>query len=134
VDTNPELRSRVVLAILLGGDVEVPIGKVTGGSFEHLPLCTSPGEAGCVIASSSFPGTPPLNSMFGRPGQGMSLNTDRQAPTSGTEVACVNPAAIHGGTADLDSIFSTEDNVGSGLDTPVQETSFTTPWVTYPGL
>jgi hypothetical protein len=132
VDTNPGLRSRMVLAILLGGDVEVPAGKITGGSFGHIPLCTSYGEASCVIAYSSFPGTPPQGSMFGRPGQGMSLNTN-PTDTPDMEVACVNPAAIGGGTADLDPIFPTPISGGSGGSTPVQA-AFTTPWVTYPGL
>lgn len=87
VDGDPGLRSRMVLAILLGGNVEVPAGKVTGGSFRNIPLCTSPGQAGCVIAYSSFPGTPPAGSMFGRPGQGISLSIGQTA-TSGLQVAC----------------------------------------------
>jgi hypothetical protein len=133
VDTNPGLRSRMVLAILLGGDVEVPAGKITGSSFGHIPLCTSYDEASCVIAYSSFPGSPPQDSMFGRPGQGMSLNTEPTA-TSDMEVACVNPASIGGGTADLDPIFPTATSGGSGGSSPVQGSASTTPWVTYPGL
>jgi hypothetical protein len=76
--------------------------------------------------------------MFGRPGQGMSLNTGQTA-TSGVEVACVNPAAIGSSTADLDPIFSTEASSDSGPSDsgpgdPVQVAAFTTPWVAYPGL
>ncbi len=133
VDTSPGLRSRMVLAILLGGNVMVPDGKVTGGSFRHIPLCSSRGEAGCVIAYSTFPGTPPSNSMFGRPGQGMSLNTGQTA-TSGVEVACVNPAAVGGGTADLSPIFSTDTSAGDDVGIVGPGTAFKTPWVTYPGL
>jgi Protein of unknown function (DUF3089) len=132
VDNNPGLRSRMVLAILLGGNVEVPDGRVTGGTFRHIPLCTSPGEAGCIIAYSSFPGIPPPDSMFGRPGQGMSLTTGQTA-TSGVEVACVNPAAIGGGTADLSPILPTQPT-GGPAGNVVQETALTPPWVTYPGL
>jgi hypothetical protein len=58
--------------------------------------------------------------VFGRPGQGVSLQSGQTA-TEGLQVACVNPAAIGGGTAGLVPYFS--------ADPPV-----TTPWVTYPGL
>jgi hypothetical protein len=133
LDGNPGLRRRLVLAILLGGNVEVPARKLTGGSFRHIPLCITPGQAGCVIAYSSFPGTPPAGSMFGRPGQGISLSIGQTA-TSGLQVACVNPAAIGGGAADLDPIFSTQTNASSGQVGTVQETAVTTPWVAYPGL
>jgi hypothetical protein len=133
VDTDPGLRSRMVLAILLGGNVEAPAGKVTGGTFSNIPLCTAPGEAGCVIAYSSFPGTPPADSMFGRPGQGISL-TSGQPDSASMEVACVNPAAIGGGGAGLDPVFSTEASIGVSAVNPVQQAAVTTPWVAYPGL
>jgi hypothetical protein len=120
VDNNPALRSRLVLAIILGGNVVVPNGAVEGGSFSHIPVCTSMGEAGCVIAYSSFPGEPPATSLFGRPGQGVSL-LSAQTATSGVHVVCVNPAAIGGGTAVLDPFFPTEGRMA-------------TPWVEYPRL
>jgi hypothetical protein len=71
--------------------------------------------------------------MFGRPGQGISLSIGQTA-TSGMQVACVNPAAIGGGTADLDPIFSTQTSTSSGPADTAQETAVTTPWVAYPGL
>lgn len=73
VDTNPAVRSRLVLAIILGGNVEVPPGKLVGGTFRHILVCGRAGQAGCVIAYSSFPSTPPVGALFGRPGQGVSL-------------------------------------------------------------
>ena len=33
VDKNPALRSRLVLAMILGGNVEVPTGRLSGGAF-----------------------------------------------------------------------------------------------------
>ncbi len=120
VDPDPALRARTVVAILAGGNVTVPIGKTVGATFRHLPLCTARAETGCVIAYSSFPAQPPADSVFGRPGQGVSLQSGQTA-TEGLQVACVNPAAIGGGTAGLVPYFS--------ADPPV-----TTPWVTYPGL
>ena len=67
VDANPALRRRLVLAIILGANVVVANGSLRGGSFSHIPLCSSLGEAGCVIAYSSFPAQPPAASLFGRP-------------------------------------------------------------------
>jgi DUF3089 family protein len=123
VDPDPALRARTVVAILAGGNVTVPIGKTVGATFRHLPLCTAPAETGCVIAYSSFPSQPPAGSLFGRPGQGVSLQSGQTA-TEGLQVACVNPAAIGGGlgvAADLVPYFPASPPV-------------TTPWVTYPGL
>jgi hypothetical protein len=120
VDNNSALRSRLVLAIIPGGNVVVPNGSPEGGSFSHIPVCTSKGEAGCVIAYSTFPGEPPATSLFGRPGAGVSLLTGQTA-TTGVHVVCVNPAAMGGGNAVLDPFFPTE-----GL--------MATPWVEYPRL
>jgi hypothetical protein len=120
VDPDPALRARTIVAILAGGNVTVPIGKTVGATFQHLPLCTAQAETGCVIAYSSFPAQPPADSLFGRPGQGVSLQSGQTA-TQGVQVACVNPAAIGGGTADLVPYFPATPPV-------------TTPWVTYPDL
>jgi len=120
VDGNAAVRRRLVLAIILGGDVEVRTGSLTGGSFNQIPVCSRPGESGCVIAYSSFPGKPPASSLFGRPGQGVALQSDEEA-TKGVQVVCVNPAAIGGGSADLDAYFPSEG-------------AAPTPWVEFPGL
>lgn len=126
VDPNPALRARTVLAILAGGNVTVPTGKTVGATFRHLPLCTASGQAGCVIAYSSFPSEPPADADFGRPGQGVSLQSGQTAAT-GVQVGCVNPAAPAGGTAGLDPYFLR--SASAPPPPPV-----TTPWVTYPGL
>ncbi len=126
VDDDAGLRARMVSAIIAGGNVAVPTGKVVGGTFQHLPLCTSADETGCVIAYSSFPGEPPADSLFGRPGQGVSLQSDQTA-TAGLQVACVNPASLAGGTAPLAPWFLT------ATSTPPPP-PVTTPWVTYPDL
>lgn len=126
VDPNPALRTRTVVAILPGGNVTVPAGKPVGATFRHLPVCTSARQAGCVIAYSSFPAQPPKNSLFGRPGQGVSLQSGQRA-SKGLRVACVNPAALGGGTAGLNPYFVT-------LTAKPPPPPVTTPWVTYPGL
>jgi hypothetical protein len=126
IDQNPELRSQMVSAIILGGNVEVPTGKTVGGSFRHIPACRSATETGCVIAYSSFSVTPPADSQFGRPGQGVSLQSNQTA-TTGLQVLCTNPAALGGGSAVLQDRFPvTRKKV---LGSPI-----TTPWVAYPGL
>jgi Protein of unknown function (DUF3089) len=119
VDDNPVLRSRLVLAIILGGNVEVPPDKLVGGTFQHIPACSQAGQAGCVIAYSSFPSAPPVGALFGRPGQGVSLQSGQTA-TTGLQVVCVNPAALPGGQAALGSVFPSLGAVS-------------TPWVAYPG-
>jgi hypothetical protein len=70
------------LAIIPGFDLLVPQGKLVGGTFKKTPLCSRPGETGCVIAYSSFRenNVPPEGAMFGFSEQ------------PGMTVACVNPA------------------------------------------
>jgi hypothetical protein len=120
VDGDAALRGRMVMAVILGGNVQVRTGSDIGGSFKHIPVCTSPGEDHCVVAYSSFPSTPPAGSLFGRPGQGVSLQSGQTA-SSGMQVACVNPAAIGGGSAVLDSYFAAQG-------------AASTLWLEYPGL
>jgi hypothetical protein len=120
VDNDPALRSKLVLAIILGGDVEVRTGSLEGGSFKHITACSWPKESGCVIAYSSFPGEPPASALFGRPGQGVALQSG-QVTRNGRQVLCVDPADFAGGPADLDSFFPSEGAVA-------------TPWVEFPAL
>jgi hypothetical protein len=67
VDTNPEVRKRLVSAFLIGGNVTVPVGKTVGGDFANIPACQSATQTGCVVAYSSFDTTPPAGAVFGRP-------------------------------------------------------------------
>jgi hypothetical protein len=126
VDNFPSLRSRVVSAILLGGNVEVPTGRLVGGSFQHIPLCQTSGETGCVIAYSSFPSQPPSDSNFGIPGQGVSLQSG-QTTATGLSVGCVNPVNLSGAQSNLSPWF-----LNSGDSSFVKNLS--TSWMTYPDL
>ena len=56
IDGKP-MQSRLVSALLLGGDVPVPKGKDVGGAFQHIPLCRAVRQTGCVLAYSSFRAT-----------------------------------------------------------------------------
>lgn len=82
IENNPAVAARMKLALLPGFSVLVPQGKLVGGTFKRTPLCSGPGETGCVIAYSSFreKNVPPAGAMFGV--------TDQPGMT----VACVNPA------------------------------------------
>ncbi len=124
IDPDPSVRRLLVSALLLGGNVTVPVGGVVGGSFDHVPACTSAGQTGCVVAYSSFDTAPPADSLFGRVGAGLGDRSGvAAAAPSGTQVLCTNPAALAGGTAHLDPYFPTDR----------LRTTVTTPWVTYPG-
>jgi Protein of unknown function (DUF3089) len=89
----PSVLRRLLVAILVGGNLQVPSGKVTGATFTKVPLCTSATEIGCAIAFPSYSSQPPADSVFGRPGQGVSLQSGQTA-TAGQQVACVNPAGL----------------------------------------
>ena len=134
LDHEPAVLRRLLVAILVGGNLQVPAGKTVGATFTAVPLCTASTQMGCAIAFSSYPSQPPSDSVFGRPGQGTSLQSGQTA-TTGQQVACVNPAALTGGPADLDPYLLTATQttrfpIDSGrLTEPVS-----TPWVTYPGL
>ena len=126
IDPNPVLRQRVVSAIILGGNVQVRTGGDVGGSFEHIPACRSDRQTGCVIAYSSFPGEPPADSEFGRPGTGVSLQSG-QTTSTGQQVLCTNPVNLAGGVGVLDSYFPTTAATGA-------RTAVTTPFVEYSNL
>ena len=130
VDNQPSIRRRLVSALLLGGNVTVPVGRRVGRSFAHIPACAKTRETGCVVAYSSFDTTPPPNTLFGRVGAGL----NPFAPGAGAtrlQVLCVNPASPSGGRAALLPYF-----VSAGLPTlhshgkPLRPPS--TPWVSYP--
>jgi Protein of unknown function (DUF3089) len=128
LDHQPQVLRRLLVAILVGGNLQVPAGKTIGATFTNVPLCTSATQTGCAIAFSSYASQPPADSVFGRPGQGTSLQAQETAK-AGQQVACVNPAALGGGTGDLDPYLLTAAQIDGGLKAPVH-----TPWVTYPGL
>jgi hypothetical protein len=126
IDPNPRLRARMVSAILLGGNVTVPVGRDVGGSFDHIPTCRAATETGCVIAYSSFGTAPPADSLFGRPGTGVSALSNQTA-TAGLQVACVNPATFSNTAGALLPYFLS-------ATAPVPGVHVGTPWVSFPGL
>ncbi|WP_334142526.1 DUF3089 domain-containing protein [Rhabdothermincola sp.] len=121
IDPNPDLRSLLVAAYLIGSTVRVPDGADVGGDFANIPLCRSQDQIGCVVSYASFRSTspPPANSFFGRVRGGDGV------------AACVNPAAPAGGRASLTPYFATGDWVLPGAGAA---RAITTPFVTLPDL
>ena len=127
VDRKPGVRKRLVGAYLYGGNVEVKEGKLVGGDFRHIPGCEAPKQTGCVVAYSTFNAPVPADSPFGR------------AAAANRDVLCVNPAALGGGSATLDTIFpsapfapgTTIGIASQGVGT--SQPSVSTPWVEFKG-
>jgi hypothetical protein len=126
VDPSPSLRKRMVSAILLGGNVQVPVGRTVGGTFRNIPTCGSANQTGCVIAYSTFGSTPPANSLFGRAGRGVSLLSG-QATSASQQVACVNPVTFSVPAGRLQPFFRSATAQSTGV-------RVLTPWVSFPGL
>jgi hypothetical protein len=129
IDDNPAVRSRLVSAILLGGNVTVPVGRDVGGDFQHIPVCRLNTQTGCVIAYSSFLDPPPANSLFGRSNAGLGAAS---AAGQKLQVVCVNPAAPAGGGALLQSYFPTLKFPGPLGAVSGAVPTAPTPWVAYP--
>lgn len=126
IDPVPALRKRLLVAILAGGNLQVPTDKTVGATFRHVPLCTKTGETGCAIAWSSFPSEPPADSPFGRPGKGVSVQAG-ETKSKGQQVACTNPAALGGGSGTLEPYFVRQQ---AATLKPAPSTL----WVTFPDL
>ena len=129
VDGKPAVRKRLVSALLLGGNVTVKRGTRIGGDFAHIPGCRSATETGCVVAYSSFEGTPPVNSLFGRVGSGINPYAHRGKDGHGLGV---NPAALAGGRGALLPYFFSSTIGGMKARGPAL-TPPTTPWVAFAG-
>lgn len=123
IDDRAAARKRLVSAILLGGNVQVPIGKDVGGSFKHISACRSNTQVGCVVAYSSFVTPPPSNALFGR----VSGSTTNQ-------VLCTNPAALAGGSGPVTPYAHTKVFPGPLGPFVKPVPSAPTPWVSYPKL
>jgi DUF3089 family protein len=137
IERHPSQLRRLVSAILLGGNVIVPKGRDAGGSFDKVPACRSRTQTGCVIAYSTFDETPPANSVFGRATGLVPLFGGPSGKRY--EVLCTNPAALRGGSAELDPVFPTEPFApGTTIGLATQATGITlpsagTPWASAPG-
>lgn len=83
IDDDPALRARLLSAIVLGWSVTTLPGRPDGGTFAHVPACTSSEQSGCVVSYVTYAGNPPATGFFGR------SSSDRRA-------LCVSPARLLG--------------------------------------
>ena len=111
IDGKP-VQKQIVSVILGGARLQVPSGKDVGGDFSSIPLCRAASQTGCAINFASFrvDSPPPSNSRFGT----------SSAP--GLQAACVNPAALGGGSGALHAYLA------SGTDAIVASAAPPKPW------
>ena len=125
IDGKP-VQKKLISALLMGTRLQVPVGKDVGGAFQNVPLCHSSSQTGCAIAYASFrAAVPPTEtSLFGK----------SEGP--GLEAACVNPAALGGGSGEAHAYMN---NRGSFNGTDFSATwskgkTVTTNFVSLPGM
>lgn len=80
---SAEMRARLLLAMPIGGEVEVPEGRTSGGTLT-IPVCTRPLETGCIVAYRTHWAKKPADPA-------------RWAPRPGNETVCVDPSALDRG-------------------------------------
>ena len=109
IDGKPA-QQLLVSAILLGGNLQTAAGADVGGTFQHVGLCRSADQTGCVIAYSSYLAADPpgAEAYFGG------------ATGPGLAPVCVNPAALLG-EASLEAELPTRGEVARVLGTPLVE-------------
>jgi hypothetical protein len=97
----------LLVAAFLAGDpsLGVPAGKVVGGTFAHVPACTTGAQVGCVYAWGSY-----------RDGDDASPRAFGRARRDGLVSHCSNPAAPGGGKGLLKSYFPPSEPGGSWLE------------------
>jgi hypothetical protein len=110
-DNDPELRQRLVSALLIGPgrSLEVPEGEIAGGTFENLPLCTGADDTACIIAYDSI----------------AAGEADDRTPGSR---ACVIPTLLGGEANVLAATYWETDN---GMPFPLEASE---KWTVYPAM
>jgi hypothetical protein len=112
IEGKPEAK-RMKLAIIPGFNLLVPQGRLVGGTLKQTPVCSRPGQTGCVLTWVSFRerNAPPNGAIFG------------VADRPGMTVACTNPARPGAaGWVALDSYW----NARLGLPVPGGPISWST--------
>lgn len=102
-DNDAAMRARLLSALLIGGFVQVPVGKDVGGTFKNIPLCRSTAQVACVVAYNSYGASPPPDA---------SASFGRTTP-EGLTGACVNPASPAGGPGVLDPYVGPSAETGA---------------------
>jgi hypothetical protein len=133
IDGQPDVRAKLVSAVLAGWALGVPDGADVGLDFKNVPLCRKPDQTGCALAWSSYRTTSP-------PGPGAYFGKVRGGPGV---AACVSPATLVGAGADVHAYFPANrtasilaKGTGSAADAWVDPSvgKVSTPFVSPPGL
>ncbi len=119
-DGDAALRSRLLVAMPIGGDVAVADGSPKGGTFQNIPLCTADDQLGCVVAYNTF-----RPAGVRRPWPG--------PPPAGDRSACVNPGDVATGAKHTLSlaVFPTHSRY---RDTMPGSAWAKTPFIALPGF
>jgi hypothetical protein len=99
-DPDPNMRSRLVVALPVGADFTV-------GQLPNVPVCTRDDEQACVVTFKTFVSGYPARSWSPIP--------------PGRVTACVNPADVPGNTrrALIQAVFPTRENYGGPNPGPI---------------
>ncbi len=121
-------QKQFISGMIMGSSVMVPQGKLTGGTYKTIPLCTAEDQVGCMISYVTFRDRlpPPDTARFGK-------------ASGGNVASCTNPANLATGKGVPDSYFLTKGflNGSGGTVQPAwatPEPTVTTPFVKTPGL
>lgn len=115
------VQKRLVSALILG--MTTPIDPATD-AYGSIKMCRQPGQTGCIVSYVSFRAgsPPPDSSFFGKAGDGK-------------RAACVNPAALAGGSAPLHGYYAERVIAGAPRKVEwVKGKTVDTPFVALPGL
>jgi len=85
-DDDPAMRSRLLLALPIGGDVDVATGSTRDGTSKNVPVCTRPDETGCILAYHAY-----------LEGERVDVPASPWKPPAGRETVCVDPSALDAG-------------------------------------
>jgi hypothetical protein len=132
VDDKPELRARLISALLIGGQPYTPPGQLVGGQFNNIPLCSTPNETGCIVGFNSFPAEAPPGptAVFGHVGTTFA----NEPPDLTGQVACVNPARLVGNQGSFAGSYFPLMLNNPMFGMPVVPPGITTPFVMYKNL
>ena len=127
IDGRP-VQDRLISAMLIGMTIPVRADGQLGGAFQHIPVCRSASDTGCLVSYVSFRSTvaPPENTLFGA------------VPDPSLVAACTNPSELLGRDGELRSYLSTSgrtitsSRAAAAWVTPDRE--ILTPFVSVPGL
>lgn len=86
-DDDPAMRARLLLALPIGGDVDVAAGSTRDGSTKNIPVCSRPGETGCIVGYHAY-----------LEGEHVDVDVAPWRPPPGRETVCIDPSALDAGT------------------------------------